>query len=429
MSQPRSRPPASDAAARAHAQSWRAHKAALRAARQLAVIETPACQSPVTAAEGPEPKPTLMHSRRPPGTPADLSLALAPWWTRGSHRRTLGVGVARPAPAGGCEEVGCQPRVDLARPAPPSEPVPDLPTTLGSLAEPVAAAPLLPLAASDLPSGRPSPAHHIGFLRAAMMLTGVAAAVTDWKQANILVDSGSQQKDLVSEDFARRLGVQGTLTGAAAQADGTLIPLYDVGNLQLAVNGVPTWRRFQRANIAPYDVILGEQWCEAESAVLDYANAALWSLQPGRGLLPLVLNAKPEPAVCAAESFLATHGSCQRPLAPAPALAVSTLATDDAYQAAAWAARQRESAVRVQQILASGPRMGAAARELLTKSLPTAAAASLPGSWPAMGPTTSGAHGSRLHRLQRRHDSRELERVRRARLVRPQEGSRVLRQP
>ena len=42
-----------------------------------------------------------------------------------------------------------------------------------------------------------------------MCIMGVASAVTNWQQANILVDSGSQQQDLVSEDFARRLGLEG----------------------------------------------------------------------------------------------------------------------------------------------------------------------------------------------------------------------------
>ena len=89
------------------------------------------------------------------------------------------------------------------------------------------AAPLLPFANPGLPSGRPSPAHQTGFLRAAPPLASTApAGQQDWQAASILVDSGSQQKDLVSEAFAERLGVQGRLTGAAAQADGTLIPLY-----------------------------------------------------------------------------------------------------------------------------------------------------------------------------------------------------------
>jgi hypothetical protein len=71
---------------------------------------------------------------------------------------------------------------------------------------------------------------------------------------------GSQQQDLISHAFADRLGVKGVLKGAAAQADGTRIPLYDVVNLQLSVNGVPTVRRFERADIKPFDAILGESF-------------------------------------------------------------------------------------------------------------------------------------------------------------------------
>jgi hypothetical protein len=77
---------------------------------------------------------------------------------------------------------------------------------------------------STLPSGRPSPAHHMGYIRS----VGLKGNVHRWKQASILVDSGSQQQDLISHAFADRLGVKGVLKGAAAQADGTRIPLYDV---------------------------------------------------------------------------------------------------------------------------------------------------------------------------------------------------------
>lgn len=264
------------------------------------------------------------------------------------------------------------------------------------------AAPLLPFANPGLPSGRPSPAHQTGFLRAAPPLASTApAGQQDWQAASILVDSGSQQKDLVSEAFAERLGVQGRLTGAAAQADGTLIPLYDVGNLHLAVNGAPTLRRFQRANIAPYDVILGEKWCEAESVVLDYANAALWTLQPGQGLLPLVLNAQPAPAAQAAASFLATHG--RRPPASVPLPSRSLLAADPRYSAATWALRQQESASRVQQLMALGTRAGEDTdlTALLVKTLPVAAA---PRPWGPETPLpTVRAAGSRERRSRRRH--------------------------
>ena len=234
-----------------------------------------------------------------------------------------------------------------------------------------------------------------------MLLTGVASAVNpEWKEANILVDSGSQQQNLVSEDFAARLGVQGTLTGAAAQADGTLIPLYDVGNLQLAVNGVPTMRRFQRANIAPYDVILGEKWCEAESAVLDYANAALWTQKPGRGLLPLILNAKPGSGVRAAQSFLARHG-CGRAATPEVVAPLPCPpAVDERYHAAALDARQQVSAARVQRLLAEGTRVGEDddLTALLVRSLPVPTGLQPDGPLPPVS-----APCGRQRRMLRRH--------------------------
>ncbi len=261
---------------------------------------------------------------------------------------------------------------------------------------------LLPMAQPQLPSGRPSPAHHVGYLRAALLLAGVACAVDGgWKEAKVLVDSGSQQQDLVSNAFAEKLGLRGRLSGAAAQADGSLIPLYDVGNVEIAVNGVPTTRRFQRANIAPYDVILGERWCEAEGAVLDYAHAELWQMCPGRGLLPLVLNAKPGLAARAAEAFLSEHGvGSSQPRGPLTTTPLSTLGDDMRYRQAAWVQDQMDSSARLTDLLKSGTRAGETAdlTALVVSSLPPT------GTW-GREPSLQGqaAAGARAARQQRRH--------------------------
>ena len=84
-------------------------------------------------------------------------------------------------------------------------------------------------AAVARPGPRGSPSQHVGYLRAILLAAGVASAV--WRPAKVLVDSGSQQPPLLSGEFARRLGCQpGAPSGAAAQADGSLLRLYSVGS-------------------------------------------------------------------------------------------------------------------------------------------------------------------------------------------------------
>jgi hypothetical protein len=213
---------------------------------------------------------------------------------------------------------------------------------------------LLPVS-SALPSGRASQAHHVGFIRS----EGLEGEVNGWKQANILVDLGSQQRDLISHAFADSLGVKGVLKGAAAQADGTLILLYDVGNLQLAVNGVPTSRHFQRADIKPFDAILGESFCEDQYVVIDYAHAKLWQLKPGTGVLPLVLNEKSSTSAQSAYAFLASSGAGQghTTTMQVEGLELGLLA-EAGYREALWVLQQGESLVLLQEIARLGTRSG-----------------------------------------------------------------------
>lgn len=49
----------------------------------------------------------------------------------------------------------------------------------------------------------------MGFIRS----EGLEGEVNGWKQANILVDSGSQQQDLIFHAFVDSLGVKGVLKG------------------------------------------------------------------------------------------------------------------------------------------------------------------------------------------------------------------------
>ncbi len=54
---------------------------------------------------------------------------------------------------------------------------------------------------------------------------------------DILVDSGSQQPPLIASRWAKQWGLQLVGTSATRQAGGALLPIYEVGTLQLGVNG------------------------------------------------------------------------------------------------------------------------------------------------------------------------------------------------
>jgi len=84
------------------------------------------------------------------------------------------------------------------------------------------------------------------------------------------VDSGSQQPPLISMDFAADLGITGKRRAGAAQVGGAALPIYDVGALQLAVDGRPSSEMFCAAPITSFDVILGERWLLKHGGILDY---------------------------------------------------------------------------------------------------------------------------------------------------------------
>ena len=77
-------------------------------------------------------------------------------------------------------------------------------------------------------------------------------------------------------NFAAELGITtGRRRAGAAQAGGAALPIYDVGPLQLAVDGRPTVEEFCAAPITPYDVILGESWLLKHGGILDYERCQL----------------------------------------------------------------------------------------------------------------------------------------------------------
>ena len=140
---------------------------------------------------------------------------------------------------------------------------------------------------------RAMPSQQVGFLRAALLVAGVCSAAAPWQEVKVLVDSGSQQEPLMSQDLARRLGLRGVLSATAAQANGQPLPIYSVGPVQMAVNGAPSTEDFFAALIQPYDVILGESWLLKHRGVLDYASGELYARDAADSRQPLVLNCRP----------------------------------------------------------------------------------------------------------------------------------------
>jgi len=64
--------------------------------------------------------------------------------------------------------------------------------------------------------------------------------------------------------------------GGASQANGDYLPLYDVGQLHLGLNGKAVKENFLSAPLSHYDIILGDSWLKANSGIMDYAHGQLW---------------------------------------------------------------------------------------------------------------------------------------------------------
>jgi len=86
--------------------------------------------------------------------------------------------------------------------------------------------------------------------------------------------------------MANQLGLEGQLVNAATQANGDILPLSDVGSLELCINGLPITEKFLSAQWSHYDIILGESWLRHDRGIMDYAHDQLWQLLPS-GPVPL----------------------------------------------------------------------------------------------------------------------------------------------
>ena len=98
---------------------------------------------------------------------------------------------------------------------------------------------------------------------------------------------------MCSTRVAKTLGAHGNLVSFATQANGQALPIYDVGWCHLGLNGGLQPTRFHTAAIAPYDVILGEQWLRDNRVVMDYADSSLLCKDATGALRPLTFDAVP----------------------------------------------------------------------------------------------------------------------------------------
>ena len=77
-----------------------------------------------------------------------------------------------------------------------------------------------------------------------------------WDEARLLVDSGSEHPPLISTRIAAQLGLEVQVVSAATQANGEILPLSDVGCLQLSINGwsqSPFYRRLSRTMTSSWE--------------------------------------------------------------------------------------------------------------------------------------------------------------------------------
>ena len=87
---------------------------------------------------------------------------------------------------------------------------------------------------------------------------------------------------LLSQSLADRMGLRRLepLAGGATQANSDYLPLYDVGQLHLGLNGRAVTENFLSAPLSHYDIILGESWLKQNSGIMDYAHGQLWQWTP-----------------------------------------------------------------------------------------------------------------------------------------------------
>jgi len=113
-----------------------------------------------------------------------------------------------------------------------------------------------------------------------ILLAASMSVGPSWERARLLVDSGSEHPPLMSQSLADRMGLRGPLAGGATQANGDYLPLCNVGQLHMGLNGRTVTKNFLSAPLSHYDIILGESWLQENSRIMDYAHGQLWQWTP-----------------------------------------------------------------------------------------------------------------------------------------------------
>jgi len=125
-----------------------------------------------------------------------------------------------------------------------------------------------------MPKQPTSQAPVVATTMAALVCASLAQGLA-WDEARFLVDSGSEHPPLISTRMAAQLGLEGQLVSVATQANGEILPLSDIGCLQLSTNGLPVTESFLSAPLSHYDIILGESWLRHHRGIMDYAHDQL----------------------------------------------------------------------------------------------------------------------------------------------------------
>jgi len=85
--------------------------------------------------------------------------------------------------------------------------------------------------------------------------------------------------------MAKPLRLVGQVLGTATQANGGVLPLSDIGNLELYINSLPTTEPFLSAPLSHYYIIFDKSWLHHHRGIMDYVHDQLWQLLPS-GLVP-----------------------------------------------------------------------------------------------------------------------------------------------
>ena len=101
-----------------------------------------------------------------------------------------------------------------------------------------------------------------------------------WDEARLLADSGSEHPPLISTRMDNQLGLEGHVVSTATQANGDVLPLLDLGSLELCINSLPITEQFLSAPLSHYDIILGESRLRHHRGIMDCAHDQLWQLLP-----------------------------------------------------------------------------------------------------------------------------------------------------